>query len=113
MPKKVSKTDFEKIFNELFGTNIQWSKLSRDELVELATVLNHPAIFLAKLGVEQDEVKGQAVGQRLFKAGRDFMSIWVDGWSGPLAKIARNVFEKSPEPKQAEESSSSDIEVQK
>lgn len=91
MSKKPSKEDFERIFNELFGTHIKWGKLSRDELVELATILNHPEVILGKLGVDTDEFKGSLIKGKLLDAGKDLVSTWLEMWDGPLARLARRV----------------------
>jgi len=91
MPKKTSKEDFERIFNELFGTHIRWSKLSRDELVELATVLNHPEIILNRLGIKKEELRTRILGERLIDLGKDFAKTWLEIWDGPFAQFAREV----------------------
>ena len=39
LAKSKKKIDYEKTFNEIFGTNIKWSKLSVDELEEFAEAL--------------------------------------------------------------------------
>jgi len=106
MPRKASKDDFEKIFNKLFGTNIKWTKLSRDELIELATVLNHPEIFLARLGVEKEELQSRVLGDRLWQAGKEVVSAFIDSWQGPFAKYARSILmEEKAEEEEATETS--------
>lgn len=39
MPARPSKREYEELLNQVFGTNIKWSKLSIRELEELANVL--------------------------------------------------------------------------
>jgi len=46
----VDKSEYERLFNEIFGTSIKWSKLSKEELVQLATVLANPEALIRKLG---------------------------------------------------------------
>ena len=48
--KLPSKKDYSDTFNKLFGTNIDWTKLSKEELAQLATALSNPELILKKLG---------------------------------------------------------------
>lgn len=94
MPAK--KEDYEKIFNKLLDTDIRWSKLSLEELVQLATLFNHPEIFLEKLGVK---TKVEATRRRLVEVGIDVVKEWADKWEGPLAQLVRRVMAEEEEPK--------------
>jgi len=53
--KTYTKEEYSEVFNAIFGTNIQWQKLSKEELVQLATVLNNPEILLNRLGVNVEK----------------------------------------------------------
>jgi hypothetical protein len=44
------KEVYERLFNEVFGTNIRWSKLTLEELTQLATVLANPEPLIKRLG---------------------------------------------------------------
>jgi len=44
------KEMYEKLFNEIFGTDIRWSKLSIEELTQLATILANPEPLIRRLG---------------------------------------------------------------
>lgn len=83
MPKKA---EYAKVLNELFGTHIKWEKLSREELAELATILNNPSIILEKLGVKQ-EYKRKLIRERIIEAGAELF----EEWEGPLVSLARRV----------------------
>jgi len=45
-----SKEEYEKIFNEIFGTSIRWSRLSKEDLAQLAAVLANPDALIRRLG---------------------------------------------------------------
>jgi len=53
--KTYTKEEYSEVFNAIFGTNIQWQKLSKEELVQLATVLNNPEILLNRLGINVEK----------------------------------------------------------
>jgi len=88
-----SKIEFERVFNELFGTHINWRKLTKTELVELATVLNHPEILLAKLGIKKEQFKALEVRNKLVDASKEVFTTFFENWEGPLVKIARKVLD--------------------
>lgn len=44
-----TKEDYEKVFNDLLGMDIKWSKLSKEELVQLAVYFDNPEILMKKL----------------------------------------------------------------
>jgi len=52
---KRSKMEYEETFNELLGVDIRWSKLSMEELTQLAVIFGNPEMLLAKLGVEVED----------------------------------------------------------
>lgn len=84
MPAK--KADYEKIFNKLLGTDIKWSRLNLEELVELAVLFNHPETFLDRIGVPVLKERGR---KRLVEAGIDILKEWSEKWEGPLARLVR------------------------
>ena len=93
MPK-ASKKEFEETFNRLLGTNIKWSLLRYEDLVELATLFNHPEILLKRLGVEVEKEIGK---RRLIEAGIETVKEIANQWQGPLARLLRKVFEEPEE----------------
>jgi len=85
-----TKEEYERVFNQLLGTNIKWSKLSKEELVELATIFNHPEILLEKRGVKQKAEK-QAIRERFIEAGADLLFELAENWEGPIARLLRRL----------------------
>jgi len=53
--KNYSKQDYEKVFNELLGTNIKWSRLPKEDLAQLAVIFANPEILLKRLGIEIEQ----------------------------------------------------------
>jgi len=50
-----SKEEFERTFNQLLGTDIKWSKLSKSELTQLAIIFSNPELLAKKLGIKLSE----------------------------------------------------------
>ena len=44
-----TKEDYERVFNDLLGIEIKWSKLSKEELVQLGVFFDNPEILIKKL----------------------------------------------------------------
>lgn len=44
-----TKEDYEKVFNDLLGMEIKWSKLSKEELVQIAMLFENPELLMKKL----------------------------------------------------------------
>jgi hypothetical protein len=87
----VTKQDYEKIFNELLETNIKWSNLRLEDLMQLAVLFDNPEIFVKKLGISA-EVHETESKKRL----GDIILEFADSWEGPLAKALRKFV--GPEP---------------
>jgi hypothetical protein len=89
----VSKEDYEKLFNEIFGTSIKWSKLSMHELTQLATVLANPEPLIKKLMSNKGEPSGNVI-----EALRTILSN-ID-YEGPIINMLRRYLkiEKKPTP---------------
>jgi len=85
---KATKKEFEETFNKLLGTNIKWSLLRYEDLVELAVLFNHPEILLKRLGVNIEEEVGR---RRLIEAGVETVREIANQWQGPLARFLRKV----------------------
>ena len=84
MPAK--KEEYEIVFNKLLGTNIKWSKLNLEDLIQLAVLFDNPELFLKKLGVGEELHKEEA-RKRLADVAMDF----IDGWEGPVAKALKKL----------------------
>ena len=90
MPK-ASKKEFEETFNKLLGTNIKWSLLRYEDLIELAVLFNHPEILLKRLGVDVEKEAGR---RRLIEAGIETVKEIANQWQGPLARLLRKILEE-------------------
>lgn len=84
-----SKKEYEKIFNELLGVNVKWSLLPKEDLAQLAVVFSNPEVLLKKLGYD-DEIKNEAVKQKLMDAMKNF----VRNYDGPIVKTLRELMLK-------------------
>jgi hypothetical protein len=96
-----TKEEYAQVFNKLLGTTIHWEKLSLEDLVQLATLFNHPEIFLEKLGATVKQEMGR---RRLVEVGIDVLKDWADKWEGPLAQLVRRIMaeeEAAPEREEA------------
>ena len=79
---KSKKEAYEKLFNEVFGTSIKWSKLSIEELTQLATVLANPQTLIKRLGGIPKEDIGPTTFAEILK------SIMED-YEGPIVKLVK------------------------
>lgn len=93
----VSKTDYEAAFNEVLGLDIKWSKLSKEELAQLAVIFNYPEILAEKLGFEVTVSKTSSAMRRKFIDGL-FTGLVekVESYDGPIVSKLREVLEKNP-----------------
>lgn len=90
-----TKQEYEEVFNKLFGTNIKWSKLSKEELAQLAAVLSDYDKMYEKFGqLANKNVKsgGKAeeidiVREKVIEIGQEV----VKKWDGPLVNIMKKV----------------------
>ena len=87
MPR-ATKKEFEETFNQLLGTNIKWSLLRYEDLVELAVLFNNPDILLKRLGVEAE---AEAVRRRFVGAGLETVRELANQWQGPAARFLRRL----------------------
>lgn len=86
MPAK--KEDYEKIFNKIFGTDIKWSKLNLEDLIQLATLFNSPEILISRLG---GKIEKQVTRKRLVNVGVEMLEEIIDKWEGPLATLYKKL----------------------
>jgi len=93
----VSKEEYEKLFNEIFGVSIKWSKLSIQELTQLATILANPESLIKKLGGCKEEKVSRAV-----EALRTILENFE--YEGPILNLVRRYLgiEKSTAGKETE-----------
>jgi len=64
-----SKREYEEMFNKLLGTSVRWSNLTKEDLVQLATLFNNPEVFLKRLGLKNEEVRFQSLIRKLSREG--------------------------------------------
>jgi hypothetical protein len=106
MPESPSKEEISTLLNKFFKTNIDWTKLSRDELVELVTVLDHPEILYEALGISKKDLeRGKVIGQ-VGGVLRDAGVEVITKWEGPFASLARKALlgDDSDKSKESKES---------
>jgi len=97
-----TKKRYEEVFNKLLGTNIRWSRLTKEELAELATIFSHPELLLDRLGVVKPEVRQKLLRERVVELAGETMRSWLETWQGPLAQLARRVLQMEEKEKQRE-----------
>lgn len=84
--KKGSKEEYEKLLNEIFGVNVKWSKLSLEELIQIATVLANPDSLIIRLGgIPKSSMEAEVVNRV-----RGFLRSF--SYEGPLIKILKRAF---------------------
>jgi len=60
------KSEYELVFNELFDTNIKWSNLRLEDLIQLAVLFDNPELFIKKLGISGEIHKEESKRQKGF-----------------------------------------------
>lgn len=70
-PKRnFTKQEYSQLFNSILGTNIDWTKLSKDELAQLYMLLANPEILLKRLGIQ---VERRLIRERVAEVVREFL----------------------------------------
>jgi len=82
------KSDYQKVFNQMLGTNIKWEKLNLEDLIQLATLFNNPELLVSKLGATFQK---EAARKRLIEVGLEAMDEIASQWKGPLAQLVRKI----------------------
>lgn len=83
--KMPTKKQYSDLFNRLLGTSVDWTGLKLEELVQLATLFDHPEVFLGKLGVNLDKESKK----RLLDLGLEALEEFTERWEGPFARLYR------------------------
>jgi len=81
-----SKKDYERIFNQLWGVDVKWSKLTKEELAQLAAIWSDPYIIARKLGlkvISEDESPRDLLLRAAFE--------WLKKWEGPVARLVKEL----------------------
>lgn len=101
MPSR-TKEEYEEVINKLLGTNIKWSKLSLEELIEFAVLLDHPELFMEKLGVSTTEKEiAKEVAAPIIGEVTEIIGLWKEHGQGPFAKLYRKIKEQKETKTQA------------
>lgn len=87
-----SKKEYSKIFNELLGIEVNWTKLSKEELAVLSTIFAYPDVLLSKLG-GSDKFKTDAVRDKFIDTAIDV----IQDYDGPIISILRKALTKEKE----------------
>jgi len=92
------KKEFEELFNKIFGVSIRWSRLSLEELTQIATVLANPDSLCKKICKEcaGSETKYITLLKSLKDALKDVP------FEGPIVKVLRKMFGVEGDEKEAE-----------
>lgn len=94
MPAR-TKEEYEEVINKLLGTGIKWRKLSLEELIEFSVLLDHPELFMGKLGVTtsktEKEIAAAATMGPVLSEAVEVLSLWKEHGQGPFAKLFRKI----------------------
>lgn len=55
MPSSPNKEDYESLFNDIFGVEVGWSKMSKTDLEALAEIFTNPELLAERLVSESKE----------------------------------------------------------
>ncbi|MDD5510763.1 MAG: hypothetical protein PHI12_08135 [Dehalococcoidales bacterium] len=103
MADSPTKEEISSMLNKFFKTSIDWTKLTRDEMVELATVLAHPEILYESFGItKKDLERGKLIGQ-VGGAVKDTISDGIAHWDGPFMNLAKRALLGEPSTEQKKE----------
>ena len=92
-----SKSEYKLTFNELLGTDIDWEKLTKEELAQLMVIFAHPEILAEKLGLNVTISPTAPAHRKKFVEGllTNFKETW-ESYEGPLITKIREVVDKNP-----------------
>lgn len=81
-----TKLDYERIFNKLWGVNIKWRKLSKEELATLAAIWANPEVIAKRLGLDKSEGRANPRDMLI----RALLSLAKE-WEGPIMSMLRDL----------------------
>lgn len=88
-----TKKDYEEAINTVLETDIEWSRLKKDDLVEFATILSEPEVITKRLGIESEPSEKQRIGGRVMNASKYLL----DELNGPGARFLKSLLEEENE----------------
>jgi len=83
---KATKEDYEKIFNEILGLDVNWSKLPLEDLKALSVIFANPEVIVKRLGYQTEKEKRR---EKTLAKLEEIVVKKIDEGSGPLAKLAK------------------------
>jgi hypothetical protein len=83
------KREYEELFNKIFGSSIKWSKLTLEELTQIATVLANPDSLCKRLCKECADGR-ESPYITVLKTLKEFLE--KSPYEGPVIKVARKFF---------------------
>jgi hypothetical protein len=98
MTDKVTKDDYEDVYNELLGIDINWSKLPLEDLKALSVLFSNPELLAKKLGYQTDKEKKRAVRrEKILEQSSALVLDRLDKGKGPLAKLYKKFIDDDDE----------------
>ena len=87
-----TKEEYNSLFNKLFGLDLDWTRMKKEDLAQFAVQLSHPEVFLENLGVSSEVHKEESKRQKGFL--REIKDELVDNWKpGALVTALRKFVE--------------------
>lgn len=88
----VTKEDYEEVYNDLLGIDINWSKLPLEDLKALSVLFSNPELLVRKLGYKSDkEKKREKRREKIIETGENLVLDRLDKGKGPISKLYRKL----------------------
>ena len=99
-PRDVEKKKFElaSLLNELLGLDVDWTKLSLDDLLEVAKLFVDPDRLIERIQKAQREA--QNVIQSIRSLTKELVKMVLKTWRGPIIRTLRKLILEIEEPKE-------------
>jgi len=98
------KRTIGKLLNEILGLNIEWERLTLDDLIELAKLFAEPERVIARIKKAQKRTK-EAINN-LKQLAKDLLKSVFKYWNGPVIRVLKRIVLEA----EAEKSESEDEE---
>jgi len=85
--KRYTKKDYSDALNKLLGVNIDWTKLSYDDLVTLTVLFSNPDILMKRLGVKAASIDEQRLKLLKRLGRRGVKGLRKLGFEGPVVEL--------------------------
>jgi len=90
---KEKKKRIGDILNELLGVNIEWEKLSVEDLITLAKLFAEPDKVLER--IKRARERTQETINNLKKLVKEIATSFLKYWNGPIIRALKRVLEES------------------